>query len=63
MFDVSEESVAYHQRRADEEAELAELSRSGRLSHEELARLHSLRAALLTAAANGRTGCSIDKEA
>lgn len=63
MFDISEETVAYHQRRAYEEAELAGSSRSGRLSHEELARLHSLRAALLSAAAKGGGRCSIDKEA
>lgn len=63
MFDISEEAVAYHQRRAGEEAELAERSRWGRLSHEELARLHNLRAALLFAAAKGRSRCSIDKEA
>ena len=62
MFDISEEAVAYHQRRADEEAQLADRSRWGRLSHEELARLHSVRAMLLSAAITGQARYSIDKE-
>ncbi len=63
MFEVSKGEVAYHDRRAEEESELAEQAAAGRDSHEELARLHSLRSTLLAAALNGRAGRPIDKEA
>jgi hypothetical protein len=65
LIDISDEAVAYHERRAEEEANRAETDAPARYAHEELRRLHDIRAALLSAARrSGPSAASrTDKEA
>ena len=65
MLDCSEEAVAYHERRAQEEARLAETETAARIVHQELCRLHDIRSALLSAARRGPSPVAgrTDKEA